>query len=140
MSKVKNTGCFLVSWSMDAPGKEILIVATKDMLGTPLIINSFAGVNALTMFNKLKGNHYSQASEISQIGWRSMSGFVAIDEMPEMNMDILVRRYNKNTKTYLTPVITKMTVFGWAIPPESEEIVYDAWMELPENTEVDLIK
>lgn len=140
MSKVKNTGCFLVSWSMDAPGKEVLIVATKDMLGTPLIINSFSGVNALTMFHKLKGNHYTQASEISQIGWRSLSGFVAIDDLPEIDVEILVRRYDKRIESYVSPIITKMTIFGWAFPPETEEVVYDAWMELPANTEEDLIK
>ena len=136
MSEIKSSGCYLVSWSTDVPGSELLIVGEKENLRDVKVINSFAGSDACAMLNLLKGGSMPEYKS----GWRSIDLFTPLDELPETDVEVLVRRYDKDTDTYMTPTIAKMTDLGWSVPPATTNIIYNGWMELPISDVKNIIK
>ena len=136
MSEIKSSGCYIVSWSTDISGREVLIVGEKESLRDVKIINSFAGSDALAILNLLEGGTMHDYKS----GWRSIDFFTPLDELPETDVDVLVRRYDKDTDTYMTPTIAKMTDLGWSVPPATSNVIYNGWMELPISDVKNIIK
>lgn len=136
MSEIKGSGCYLVSWSTDVPGSEVLIVGEKENFRDVKIINSFAGSDACAMLNMIKGDSIHEYKS----GWRPIDLFTPLDELPETGVEVLVRRYDKDTDTYMVPIIAKMTDLGWSFPPATTNVIYDGWMELPMSDVKNIIK
>lgn len=136
MSEIKSSGCYLVSWSTAISGSEVLIVGTKESLRDFKVINSFAGSDACDILNVLEGG----IMRTDKSGWRSIDLFTPLDELPETDVDVLVRRYDKDTDTYMIPIIAKMTDLGWSVPPATTNVIYNGWMELPISDVKNIIK
>lgn len=134
--KQNNLGCFLVSYYLITPGKEVVLIGSKDdVSGEMIVLNSFTGTEAVNMIGKLLGKSDNSP-------WRDISDS---STLPDKNVPVLVRRLSTVTNTYIDPIVDTLDSDGnWINTIGNSDlrppIRYDAWQELPPNTDKDVLK
>lgn len=130
--KQDNLGCFLVSYNLITPGQEVVLVGSKDNVsGEMIVLNSFTGIDAVNVVNKL-------LTKSANATWREISDS---STLPDKNVPVLVRRLIMTTNTYIDPIVDTLDQDGnWIHNSGPTVIGYDAWQELPPNTNNDVLK
>jgi len=131
----KKSGVYMVSYSIDKPGKEVVLVATKDFKASPQILNAFTGPEAMQVLDTLIPLGKALSKNRS-CGWIPLDVY-----KPPVGVSVLIRRLDSNGK-YHTPGIDVMLFddFGTNYWGNGEGVyTYDAWQALPANTIEDLL-